>query len=933
MSEKDYGATLNLPKTSFQMKANLPNKEPKIIQKWEENKIYEKGLTKGTKSFILHDGPPYANGDIHIGHALNKILKDIILKYKRLRGYNAPYIPGWDTHGLPIELKVTEKLGEKAKEMSPLEIRKLCTEYALKWVGIQREGFKRLGVLGDWENPYLTLKPEYEAKQLEVFGELYENGYIFKGLKPIYWSPVTETALAEAEIEYKNVTSPSIYVKMEANADLLERLGLTEETWVVIWTTTPWTLPANMAISLNPNFEYGVYKTEKGNLILAKDLAEKAFAEMEIAEYELVKEFIGSDLERATYKHPFLERTGMIILGTHVTADAGTGCVHTAPGHGQDDYVVGTRYGIEVISPINNKGVLTEEAGQFAGLFYLKANKEIVAHLTETGHLLKLKNIEHSYPHDWRSKTPVIFRATEQWFVKAEGSDLRERALKALDNVEFVPAWGRNRIGSMLETRPDWCISRQRVWGVPIPVFYNEETGKEIYNKEILARIVEIVKKEGTAAWLTHTAEELIGEELLEKYNLKSVTLRKETNIMDVWFDSGVSHRSVLETRGKLLHRPADMYLEGSDQHRGWFQTSLLTSIGSTHDAPYKKILTHGFVNDGEGKKMSKSVGNVVVPADVIKVYGADILRLWCASVDYREDVKISDNILKQMAEAYRRVRNTARYILGNSNDFNPATDKVAYKDLMEIDKWALNKLEILKRKVTENYEKYEFYNLFQDIHYFAGVDMSAFYLDIIKDRLYTEGTNSLDRKSAQTVMTEILLTLTKMIAPILSFTAEEIWDTLPEALKDEESVLLTSWYEENDEYLNPEVEAKWADIIKVRKEANKSLEKARQGENRIIGNSLDAKVMLFSKNADMQNFLAENRDRLELALIVSNVEIVDSCDETFVEGEELKDLYIKVVHAEGEKCERCWKYSTEVGVDAEHPTLCPRCASVLKNN
>ena len=477
MSEKDYGATLNLPKTSFQMKANLPNKEPKIIQKWEENKIYEKGLTKGTKSFILHDGPPYANGDIHIGHALNKILKDIILKYKRLRGYNAPYIPGWDTHGLPIELKVTEKLGEKAKEMSPLEIRKLCTEYALKWVGIQREGFKRLGVLGDWENPYLTLKPEYEAKQLEVFGELYENGYIFKGLKPIYWSPVTETALAEAEIEYKNVTSPSIYVKMEANADLLERLGLTEETWVVIWTTTPWTLPANMAISLNPNFEYGVYKTEKGNLILAKDLAEKAFAEMEIAEYELVKEFIGSDLERATYKHPFLERTGMIILGTHVTADAGTGCVHTAPGHGQDDYVVGTRYGIEVISPINNKGVLTEEAGQFAGLFYLKANKEIVAHLTETWHLLKLKNIEHSYPHDWRSKTPVIFRATEQWFVKAEGSDLRERALKALDNVEFVPAWGRNRIGSMLETRPDWCISRQRVWGVPIPVFYNEETG------------------------------------------------------------------------------------------------------------------------------------------------------------------------------------------------------------------------------------------------------------------------------------------------------------------------------------------------------------------------------------------------------------------------------------------------------------------------
>lgn len=931
MSDKDYGATLNLPKTSFQMKANLPNKEPKFIKMWQEQEIYFKGIDKDKPSFILHDGPPYANGEIHIGHSLNKILKDIILKYKRLRGYNAPYIPGWDTHGLPIELKVTEKLGSKAKEMTPAEIRELCAEYAKKWVGIQREGFVRLGVLGDWENPYLTLKPEYEAKQLEVFGELYENGYIFKGLKPIYWSPVTETALAEAEIEYKNVSSPSIYVKMKANQDLLDKIGMTEETWVVIWTTTPWTLPANVAISLNPDFEYGVYKTEKGNLILGKDLAEQAFSAMEIENYELIKEFVGRDIERTTYQHPFLDRTGLVILGTHVTADAGTGCVHTAPGHGQDDYVVGTRYGLPVISPINHKGVLTEDAGQFAGLFYAKANKEICAYLEGTGDLLKLKMIEHSYPHDWRSKTPVIFRATEQWFVNVEGSDIRERALKALDDVTFIPAWGRNRIGSMLETRPDWCISRQRAWGVPIPVFYNVATGKEIFNRDILNRIIEIVKKEGTIAWVKYSAEELIGEELLEKYNLKGVELRKETNIMDVWFDSGVSHRAVLETRGDLLHRPADLYLEGSDQHRGWFQTSLLTSIGSTYDAPFKNILTHGFVNDGEGKKMSKSVGNTVVPADVIKVYGADILRLWCASVDYREDVKISDNILKQMAEAYRRVRNTARYILGNSNDFNPNTDRVPYEQLMEIDKWALHKLEVLKRKVTENYDKYEFYNLFQDIHYFAGVDMSAFYLDIIKDRLYTEGTNSIERRSAQTVMTEILVTLTKMIAPILSFTAEEIWETLPEVLKDRESVLLTDWYKENDEYLNPEIENKWVEIIKVRKEANKSLEKARQGKDRIIGNSLDAKVMLHSTDAEIQKFLVENREKLELALIVSEVEIVENIDETFTKGEEATDLYIKVLHAEGEKCERCWKYSKEIGKDPEHPTLCPRCASVLK--
>jgi isoleucyl-tRNA synthetase len=926
--KKDYGATLNLPKTGFQMKANLPNKEPGILKEWEEKKIYEKGLEKGGEYFVLHDGPPYANGNIHIGHALNKILKDIIMKYKRLAGFKVPYIPGWDTHGLPIELKVTEELGDKAKEISPLEIREKCTAYAKKWVGIQKEQFKRLGIPGEWDNPYLTLNPEYEAMQLEVFGELYENGYIFKGLKPIYWSPVTETALAEAEIEYKNHTSPSIFVKMEGNKDLTDKLGL-EEASVVIWTTTPWTLPANVAISLNPEFEYGVYATEKGNLILAKELAEKALADIGITNYELIKEFIGSELEGTTYKHPFLERTGVIILGTHVTADAGTGAVHTAPGHGQDDYVVGTRYNLPVISPINNKGVLTEEAGPFAGLFYRKANKVISEYLTETGHLLKYSEFEHSYPHDWRSKTPVIFRATEQWFVKVEGSDLREKAMEALDGVKFVPEWGRNRIGTMVESRPDWCISRQRIWGVPIPVFYNEATGQEVFNREILDRVIDKVRVEGSAAWLKYTPEELIGEDLLEKYNLKGVELRKETNIMDVWFDSGVSHRAVLSTRG--LPRPADMYLEGSDQHRGWFQTSLLTSVGSTHDAPYKMLLTHGFVNDGEGRKMSKSTGNVVSPEDIIKTYGADILRLWCASVDYREDVKISDNIVKQMAEAYRRVRNTARYILGNSFDFDPKTDKVAYEDLTEIDKWALHKLEVLKRSVTENYDKYEFYNLFQDIHYFAGIDMSAFYLDIIKDRLYTEKADSKDRRAAQTVMTEILLTLTKMIAPVLSFTAEEIWNNLPETLKESESVLLADWYVANDEYINEALEAKWDIIVKMRKDVNKALEKARQGENKIIGNALDAKVTLAATDAETVEFLKANRELLEMAFIVSEVAIADEMTADFTKGEEIETLGIKVEHADGEKCERCWKYSTEIGTSEAHPTLCPRCASVLE--
>ena len=933
MNEKEYTSTLHLPKTDFQMKANLPNKEPKYITKWTEEKIYEKGLEKNKngESFILHDGPPYANGNTHIGHALNKILKDIIIKYKTFRGFKSPYVPGWDTHGLPIELQVVKEVGvAKAREMSPLEIRKRCEEYARKWVGIQKEQFIRLGVLGDWDHPYLTLDPRFEAKQLELFGEIYEKGYIFKGLKPVYWSPATETALAEAEIEYYDHVSPSIYVRMQANKDLLDKIGFNEDAYVLIWTTTPWTLPANVAICLNENFDYGLYKTEKGNLILAKDLAESAFKNIGIENAELLKEFKGKDLEYATYQHPFLERTGLVILGDHVTADAGTGAVHTAPGHGQDDYVVGLNYKLPVISPIDHRGCLTEEAGDlFKGLVYSEANKAIIKHLTETGHILKMQEINHSYPHDWRSKTPVIFRATEQWFIRMEGGDLREKTLKVIDEINFIPAWGKNRIGSMMETRPDWCISRQRVWGVPIPIFYNDETNEEIFHKEILDRICGLVREHGSNIWVEKTPEELIGEELLVKYNLKGLKLRKETNIMDVWFDSGSSHRGVLEV-WEGLHRPCDLYLEGSDQHRGWFHTSLLTSVASTGDSPYKSVLTHGFVNDGEGRKMSKSLGNTVSPDDVIKVYGADILRLWCGSVDYRDDVRISDNIVKQMSEAYRRIRNTARYILGNSYDFNPKTDKVAYKDMLEIDKWALNKLEVLKRSVTESYDKYEFYNLFQGIHYFAAIDMSAFYLDIIKDRLYTEKKDSVARRAAQTVMYEVLMTLTKMVAPILSFTAEEIWENLPAEAREAESVFLADWYVNNDEYLNPELDEKWQQIIKLRKEVNKKLEKARQGENKIIGNSLDAKVSLYTEDNALKEFIKENLELLETVFIVSDIEVADSSDDNFTAAEEIENLKIKITHADGEKCERCWKYD-DLGTDPEHPTLCPRCTGVLK--
>lgn len=917
----DYAKTLNLPKTSFKMKANLAQKEPLTLRDWKKAEIYEKSLKEGAPFFVLHDGPPYANGDIHIGHALNKILKDIILKYKRLRGYNAPYIPGWDTHGLPIEWKIMEELGEKAKNMTPLQIRQECKKYALKWVEKQKEGFKRLGILGNWDNPYITLRPEYEAEQLKVFKEIYENGYIYKGLKPVYWSPTTETALAEAEIEYKDLTSHSIYVKFEGEKDLTDKLGV-DEASILIWTTTPWTLPANLGVFLHPEFDYGLYKTEKGNLVVAKDLAEDVFKTLDLS-YELLKEFKGTELEYTHYQHPFLDRKGLVMNADYVTIDAGTGAVHTAPGHGADDYNYSLKYNIGILSPVDDRGHMTKEAGKYEGMFYAKASKAIVEDLTESGHMLYHTTFVHSYPHDWRSKKPVIFRATEQWFISIDESDIRENALKALENVEFVPSWGKNRIGSMLETRPDWTISRQRVWGVPIPLFYNRATDEVIYEPEIMDRIIELVKKEGTDIWWKYEAKEIIGDELLEKYNLKDVDIRKERSIMDVWFDSGVSHRSVLVPRN--LPRPADLYLEGSDQHRGWFQSSLLTSIASTKDAPYKRILTHGFTMDGQGRKMSKSLGNTILPKDITEKYGADILRLWVSSVDYREDVRISENILQQMSDAYRRIRNTARFLMGNLNNFDYANDKVDYKDMFEIDKWAMHKLEELKEKTTEYYDKYEFYSLFQEITYFCSMEMSSFYLDIVKDRLYCEGTTSIERRSAQTVLTEVLKVLVRIISPVLSFTADEIWERIPEALKEEESVHLSKWIEANPEYLNEELAKKWDKIARLRREVNKKLEAERQ--TGLIGHSLDARVLLNIANDEYSFIKDYTENEVSDLFIVSQVKFVnDNLAESEIEG-----ISISVEKASGEKCERCWKYDEEVGHDHNHSDVCPRCASVLE--
>lgn len=920
VEKADYAKTLNLPKTSFKMKANLAQKEPLTLRDWTKSSIYEKSLKEGHPFFILHDGPPYANGDIHIGHAMNKVLKDIILKYKRLRGYNAPYIPGWDTHGLPIEWKIMEELGEKAKAMTPLQIRQECKKYALKWVEKQKKEFVRLGVLGDWDNPYITLKPEFEAEQLKVFKEIYENGYIYKGLKPVYWSPTTETALAEAEIEYKDVTSHSIYVKFEGEKDLTDKLGV-DEASILIWTTTPWTLPANLGVFLHPEFDYGLYKTEKGNLVVAKDLAEDVFKTLDLS-YELLKEFKGTELEYTHYQHPFLDRKGLVMNADYVTIDAGTGAVHTAPGHGADDYNYSLKYNIGILSPVDDKGHMTKEAGKYEGMFYAKASKAIVEDLTESGHMLYHTTFVHSYPHDWRSKKPVIFRATEQWFISVDESDIRQNALDALKKVEFVPEWGKNRINAMIETRPDWTISRQRVWGVPIPLFYNKETNEVIYDSEIMDRVIELVKKEGTDIWWKYEAKEIIGEELLEKLNLKDVEIRKERSIMDVWFDSGVSHRGVLVPRN--LPRPADLYLEGSDQHRGWFQSSLLTSIASTKDAPYKRVLTHGFVMDGQGRKMSKSLGNTIVPKDIIEKYGADILRLWVSSVDYREDVRISENILQQMSDAYRRIRNTARFLMGNLNDFDYATEKVDYNDMFEIDKWAMHKLEELKEKTTEYYDKYEFYNLFQEITYFCSIEMSSFYLDIVKDRLYCEGPKSLERRSAQTVLTEVLKVLVRIISPVLSFTAEEIWERIPASLKDEESVHLASWIDPNPAYKNEELAKKWEKIAHLRKEVNKKIEAQRQ--EGLIGHSLDARVLLNITNDDYSFLKDYTEDEVSDLFIVSQTKFVD--DE--LEKSEIEGISIGVTKALGKKCERCWKYSEEVGKDERYPDVDPRCAKVL---
>lgn len=926
----DYSKTLNLPETEFPMRAGLPEREPEILKYWYDNNIYEKKqkLHAGYKKFVLHDGPPYANGQIHMGTALNKILKDIIMKYKYTQGYDTPYVPGWDTHGMPIEHAAIKNLGLNRNELDPLVLRNECKNYALQWIDIQRNDFKRLGVLGDWDHPYVTLVPDYEAVQIHVFGEMAKKGYIYKGKKSVYWCPHCETALAEAEIEYAEQKTPAIYVKMPIVKDngMMPEAAKGKPAYMVIWTTTPWTMPANVAVALHPDIEYAWVECEGEVLFLAKELLEQVGKVCKKDLSNVLGTCKGKDMEFAECRHPFdtIERKSVVVLADYVTLDAGTGCVHTAPGHGDVDFETGIKYHLPIICPVDKSGKFTKEAKQFEGMFVFDANIPILKYLAELGMLFGKENIRHQYAHCWRCKNPIIYRATEQWFASIDG--FRDDALAAIANeVKWIPSWGESRIHNMVADRNDWCISRQRVWGVPIPAFYCEECGKPMITDETINAVADLFQKEGSDAWWKHEAEEILPEGTTCPH-CGGKHFTKESDIMDVWFDSGSSHAAVAKVRPELAW-PVDMYLEGSDQHRGWFQSSLLTSVATTGHAPYKSVLTHGYVVDGEGRKMSKSVGNTVAPQDVIKQYGADIIRLWAASSDYKADIRISKDILKQLSEVYRKIRNTIRYILGNTNDFDYEKDKVPFEQMQELDRWALMHMQLLKKEVQQAYEDYDFHVLYHAIHNFCTVEMSSYYLDILKDRLYAYKADSIERRSAQTAMYEIMVDLVVMLAPVLSFTMEEVWQFMKKTSDMPESVLMMPWPEVKEEYIDPALEKKWEDFIGIRSEITRVLEVARKAKT--IGHSLDAKVELYAEGEALAVLKSVEKD-LPALLIVSQAELHEGVGEAG-EATTREDLKVAVKAAEGHKCERCWIYSDTVGQDAEHPTLCARCAEAVK--
>ena len=923
----DYNETLNLPQTEFPMRAGLPTREPEALKEWQDSDIYGELMKKneGKPTYILHDGPPYANGIIHMGTALNKSLKDFVLRYKNMSGFKAPYVPGYDTHGLPTELKARKKAGVgSAAQVSALELRKICRDFALGFVEDQRRQFERLGILGDWAHPYLTLKNEYVAKQVEIFGRMAEKGYIYKGLKPVYWCPECQTALAEAEIEYAEDPCHSIYVKFNVTDDkgVLTVLGAElDKTYFVIWTTTTWTLPANLAICVGPDYSYGLYKANGEYYVMAEELAANSFKAAKIEEYELLGTVKGADLEYIKCVHPFIDRTSLVIVGNHVTLESGTGCVHTAPGHGVDDFEVCRNYPeVGMVVPVDHKGVLTADAGEFQGLTTDQANKAIAIKLDETGNLFALEKIIHQYPHCWRCKSPILFRATEQWFCSI--SAFADKAIEEIKGVKWIPGWGEDRIAGMIKDRSDWCISRQRTWGVPIPIFYCKDCGKEAITSETIAKVAEIFREKGADAWYELSEKELMPEGF--KCECGCTEFKKESDIMDVWFDSGVSLAAVLDERDELSS-PADLYLEGADQYRGWFQSSLLTSVAAYGRAPYKTVVTHGWVVDGEGKKMSKSIGNTINPDDIVNQYGADILRLWVASSDYHADIRISKDILKQLSEIYRKIRNTARFILGCISDFDPDKDAVCDCKLHEMDKFALMRLDQVTAECIKAYENFEYHLIFHAIHNFCVLDMSNFYLDAAKDRLYVEGKDSETRRAAQTTIYKVLHVLTRLIAPILSFTSDEIWKFMPHKAGDDvRNVVLNDFPTVSGEVDNELIE-RWEKIHAIRDDVKKALELARTAK--VIGASLEGAVTVFAEG-EQYKFLKSVEDILATVLIVSSVELVEGNG-----GEHKGDsgVGVTVTHAAGEKCERCWSFSETVGCDAEHPTLCERCRKIVK--
>ena len=925
----DYSKSLNLPATEFAMRANLPAREPAMLSNWESDELYKTLMEKNADKplFILHDGPPYANGDIHIGHALNKILKDFIVRYHNMAGYKSPYVPGWDCHGLPAESAIIKQTKLDRGSMSVSDFRNKCKDFVLSYVNIQREGFKRLGVVGDWDHPYLTLAPEFEAKQIEVFGEMAKKGYIYKGMKPVYWCAYDETALAEAEIEYNDDPCDSIYVKFELLDDLggkiREMAGVPEKVYFVIWTTTTWTLPGNLGICLNPDYAYSVVKVGNEAYVIASELVETVAKKVGFEEYEIVGTLKGRDMEGMKASHPFIDRVSHVICGAHVTLESGTGCVHTAPGFGAEDFDVWRKYeGLPaLIVPVDAKGRMTEEAGKYAGLKTSEANVAILADIKESGALLGLERIVHPYPHCWRCKNPIIYRATEQWFASVK--DMTEQAVKACDDIQWHPVWGKERMIAMIRERNDWCISRQRNWGVPIPIFYCDDCGKYIINEQTVSSVADVFRKNGSNAWYDMAPSELVPG--LKCPDCGGTSFTKEKDIMDVWFDSGSSHAGVLDERDDLVS-PADIYLEGGDQYRGWFQSSMLTSIAAKGVAPYRKIITHGWTVDGEGKAMHKSAGNAVSPKEVIDNYGADILRLWVSSVEFTVDARISKDILKQLSEVYRKLRNTARILMGNlgtaDTDFDPARDMVDEDKLPDIDKWALARLNKLVKEVREAYEDCQFHNVYHAISNFCTIEMSKLYIDITKDRTYACAKDSFERRCAQTAMYKILSALTLMVSPILAFTADEIWRTMSHVPShDVRNVLLNDMptYDESEPFAAEE--ARYEKLFELRDSVLSALEVARA--QKLIGKSLEAKVSI-TADAQIYDFLSSfDTDELSDVFIVSGIELVKG---EVAEGEAVR---VEVARADGEKCARCWKHSVDaIPVDGEH--ICPRCKRIL---